>query len=85
MKTILTIIVAAVFFLFGCSARTGVISGYKSMIRADGGLRVGPHAGVDFGGRHGDPIIAAAPGRVFRVFNWTVGCGKGVWRCPDLC
>ena len=40
--------------------------------------RPGPHAGVDFGGNFGDPVIAAANGEVSRLISAPESCGTGV-------
>ena len=61
----------------GCTGKPWVLSGYKSMLGVAGGTRPGMHAGVDFSGKRGDPILAAADG----VVNWVEfsgGCGNGV-------
>jgi hypothetical protein len=37
-----------------------------------------PHAGVDFGGQLGDPVLAAADGTVSLLIDYRHGCGIGV-------
>ena len=55
-----------------------VLSGYKSTLGVNGGRRAGgQHAGIDFAGRYGEPVIAASGGTVTKVLK-SSGCGKGV-------
>lgn len=55
-----------------------VLSTYNSRIGANDALRPLPHAGVDFGGRPGDPVLAAADGTVSLLIDYRYGCGTGV-------
>jgi len=54
-----------------------ILSGYKSWRGVNGGRRIAPHAGVDFEGRYGEPILAASDGVVNRITS-SHGCGRGV-------
>jgi murein DD-endopeptidase MepM/ murein hydrolase activator NlpD len=55
-----------------------VLSEYRSYKGANNLPRLLPHAGVDFGGPLGSPVIAAADGVVAHVIDWPPGCGRGV-------
>lgn len=55
-----------------------ILSTYRSYNGADNRPRLTRHAGVDFGGRLGAPVLAAADGVVSRIINWPPGCGNGV-------
>jgi len=55
-----------------------VLSTYRSYNGADNRPRLSRHAGVDFGGQLGAPILAAADGVVSRIIDWPPGCGHGV-------
>jgi len=55
-----------------------ILSPYRSYNGANNRPRLRRHAGVDFGGRLGAPVLAAADGVVSRIINWPPGCGNGV-------
>ncbi len=55
-----------------------ILSPYRSYTGANNLPRVRRHAGVDFGGALGAPILAAADGIVSRIIEWPFGCGLGV-------
>jgi Peptidase family M23 len=55
-----------------------ILSAYRSLTGVKGGLRPTPHNGVDFGERYGAPVMAAADGEVFALYN-NRGCGIGVF------
>jgi len=55
-----------------------ILSPYRSLHGADNRPRRLPHAGVDFGGQVGAPVLAAADGTVSRIIDWPMGCGLGV-------
>lgn len=55
-----------------------ILSTYRSYNGANNRPRLSRHAGVDFGGRLGAPVLAAADGVVSRIINWPPGCGNGV-------
>jgi len=55
-----------------------ILSPYRSYNGANNRPRRERHAGVDFGGQLGDPVLAAADGVVSRVINWPPGCGNGL-------
>jgi murein DD-endopeptidase MepM/ murein hydrolase activator NlpD len=55
-----------------------VLSEYRSYKGANNLQRLLPHAGVDFGGPLGSPVIAAAEGVVSDLIDWPPGCGRGV-------
>jgi murein DD-endopeptidase MepM/ murein hydrolase activator NlpD len=55
-----------------------MLSEYGSYQGANNRHRLLPHAGVDFGGRLGSPVIAAADGVVSDLVDWPTGCGRGV-------
>ena len=55
-----------------------ILSTYRSYNGANNRPRLRRHAGVDFGGRLGAPVLAAADGVVSRIINWPPGCGNGV-------
>jgi murein DD-endopeptidase MepM/ murein hydrolase activator NlpD len=55
-----------------------ILSPYGSLHGADNRPRRLPHSGVDFGGRLGAPVLAAADGTVSRIIEWPMGCGLGV-------
>jgi murein DD-endopeptidase MepM/ murein hydrolase activator NlpD len=55
-----------------------ILSPYRSLLGADNRPRRLPHAGVDFGGVVGAPVLAAADGVVSRIIEWPLGCGLGV-------
>jgi murein DD-endopeptidase MepM/ murein hydrolase activator NlpD len=55
-----------------------ILSTYRSYKGADNRPRLQRHAGVDFGGPLGAPVLAAADGVVSRIINWPPGCGNGV-------
>lgn len=59
-------------------AEVSVLSGYRSVTGANKHQRLLAHAGVDFGGPLGSPVIAAADGVVSRLIDWPPGCGFGV-------
>lgn len=58
-----------------------ILSGYGSWTLPGGGPRRGPHPAIDFDGSIGDPVLAAAPGRVYRIWTPDTGggeCGNGI-------
>jgi murein DD-endopeptidase MepM/ murein hydrolase activator NlpD len=55
-----------------------ILSPYKSMMGANQLPRPRPHAGVDFAGKIGSPVLAAADGAVARLISYGDGCGTGV-------
>jgi murein DD-endopeptidase MepM/ murein hydrolase activator NlpD len=55
-----------------------ILSDYRSLNGANNRPRLLPHAGVDFGGPFGSPVIAAAAGVVTSVVDWPPGCGRGI-------
>lgn len=55
-----------------------ILSPYRSLLGADNRPRRLPHAGVDFGGLVGAPVLATADGVVSRIIEWPLGCGLGV-------
>ena len=55
-----------------------ILSPYRSLLGADNRPRRLPHAGVDFGGQVGAPVLAAVAGTVSRIIEWPMGCGLGV-------
>jgi murein DD-endopeptidase MepM/ murein hydrolase activator NlpD len=59
-------------------AEVPVLSAYRSFKGANNLPRLQRHAGVDFGGPLGSPVIAAADGVVTNAFDWPTGCGRGV-------
>ncbi|HEY7610384.1 MAG TPA: M23 family metallopeptidase [Alphaproteobacteria bacterium] len=67
--------------LAGCSATASdggpiVLSGYGSL-QAAARMRSGAHPAIDYGGRIGDPVLAAADGTVRNAFSHPL-CGNGV-------
>ncbi len=59
---------ALVLLAFACSAEPRVLSGYGSSTGVHG-ARDKPHAGVDYAGAEGDPVIAPAPGVVVETLD----------------
>jgi len=55
-----------------------ILSTYRSYKGANNRPRLRRHAGVDFGGQLGAPVLASADGVVSRIINWPPGCGNGV-------
>lgn len=55
-----------------------VLSTYRSLDGANKRQRLLPHAGVDFGGPLGSPVIAAADGVVSDLIDGPPGCGRGI-------
>lgn len=55
-----------------------VLSEYRSLKGANDLQRLQRHAGVDFGGPLGSPVIAAADGVVTNLIDSPPGCGRGV-------
>ena len=55
-----------------------ILSRYRSYYGANNLPRRSPHAGVDFGGKLGEPVLAAADGTVRRLINSPSGCGHGL-------
>jgi murein DD-endopeptidase MepM/ murein hydrolase activator NlpD len=55
-----------------------VLSAYRSYAGANQHARLQRHAGVDFGGPLGSPVIAAAEGTVANLIDWPPGCGLGI-------
>jgi len=55
-----------------------ILSTYRSYNGANNRPRLRRHAGVDFGGRLGAPVLAAADGVVSRIIAWPPGCGNGI-------
>jgi murein DD-endopeptidase MepM/ murein hydrolase activator NlpD len=55
-----------------------ILSSYRSYNGANNRPRLRRHAGVDFGGRLGAPVLASADGVVSRIIDWPPGCGHGV-------
>jgi len=55
-----------------------ILSTYRSYKGANNRPRLRRHAGVDFGGRPGAPVLASADGVVSRIIEWPPGCGHGV-------
>ena len=55
-----------------------ILSTYRSYNGANNRPRLRRHAGVDFGGRLGSPVLASADGVVSRIIEWPPGCGNGV-------
>ena len=70
---------ATFLILGGCQATAPTLSSYESFAGSSGrGSRSAQHAGVDFGGKYGEPIIAAADGVVAFLFPSNSLCGFGV-------
>jgi len=55
-----------------------VLSKWKSWRGVRGGRRAGAHAGMDFAGKRGDPVVASADGVVSYLTYGNSGCGTGV-------
>jgi len=55
-----------------------ILSTYRSYNGANNQPRLQRHAGVDFGGQLGAPVLASADGVVSRIINWPPGCGNGI-------
>jgi murein DD-endopeptidase MepM/ murein hydrolase activator NlpD len=55
-----------------------VLSEYRSHKSANNLTRLQRHAGVDFGGPFGSPVLAAADGVVTNLIDWPPGCGRGI-------
>ena len=55
-----------------------ILSPYKSMHTGSGRLRSGAHPAIDFAGRVGDPVLAAADGTVTYA-TYSQLCGNGIW------
>lgn len=55
-----------------------VLADYASLTGANQALRLLPHAGVDFAGHVGEPVLAAADGTVTLLIDYRYGCGTGV-------
>jgi murein DD-endopeptidase MepM/ murein hydrolase activator NlpD len=55
-----------------------ILSPYRSLHGADNRPRRLPHAGVDFRGHVGTPVLAAVEGTVSRIIESPMGCGLGV-------
>ena len=55
-----------------------ILSTFRSYAGANHLPRLQRHAGVDFGGPLGAPVLAAADGVVSRILDWPPGCGHGV-------
>jgi murein DD-endopeptidase MepM/ murein hydrolase activator NlpD len=55
-----------------------ILSTYRSYNGANNRPRLSRHAGVDFGGKLGAPVLASADGVVSRIIDWPPGCGHGV-------
>lgn len=55
-----------------------ILSTYRSYKGVNHRPRFGRHAGVDFGGQFGAPVLASADGVVSRIIDWPPGCGHGV-------
>jgi murein DD-endopeptidase MepM/ murein hydrolase activator NlpD len=55
-----------------------ILSTYRSYNGANNRPRLRRHAGVDFGGQLGAPVLASADGGVSRSIVWPPGCGNGV-------
>ena len=55
-----------------------VLSGYRALTDPGGTARAGPHPAVDFGGAIGDPVLAAAGGRVIFARQNSGACGSGI-------
>jgi len=55
-----------------------ILSAYRSEVGANQRPRRGVHAGVDFAGAMGDPILASADGEVLHLTVDPVGCGLGI-------
>lgn len=55
-----------------------ILSFYNSYQGVNSYSRLRPHAGVDFGGKIGAPVLAAADSIVSRIIGLSTGCGKGV-------
>lgn len=65
------------FFLAACGS-VPILSYYGDLRGANGGQRSGPHPAIDVAGAYGDPVIAAADGRVAYVLPNMGNCGNGV-------
>ncbi len=59
-----------------------ILSPYKSMFAPGGRMRTGAHPAIDFDGRIGDPVLAAADGTVVYAAESTL-CGNGIWLRHD--
>ena len=66
----------AIALLTGC-AGPNILSGYGSM-QAAARSRAGAHPAIDYGGSVGDPVLAAADGRVVHAARYDL-CGNGIW------
>ena len=65
----------------GCaSGGPVVLSGYGALHKPGGSTRIGPHPAIDFDGRIGDPVLAAADGVVVQVIvdGPEIACGHGI-------
>lgn len=79
IRVIRYIPVSVLLLLVSACGGPQILSKYQSKHGVNRGPREGgPHAGVDFGGRHGAPIFAAADGQVLSVTEAPTGCGIGV-------
>jgi murein DD-endopeptidase MepM/ murein hydrolase activator NlpD len=54
-----------------------VLSPYRDLVMPGGAARAGPHPAVDFGGKIGDPVLAAADGFVWGARSGGL-CGNGI-------
>jgi murein DD-endopeptidase MepM/ murein hydrolase activator NlpD len=61
-----------------CAEAPTILSPYRDMKDPGGNARAGPHPAVDFGGKIGDPVLAAANGRVTWARQNSGPCGNGI-------
>jgi murein DD-endopeptidase MepM/ murein hydrolase activator NlpD len=64
--------IAVAWLVFGCATAAGppILSDYGSFNSINSRApRPGPHGGIDYAVAGGDPVLAAAPGEVIKVFD----------------
>ncbi len=54
-----------------------ILSPYRDLVMPGGAVRAGPHPAIDFGGKIGDPVLAAADGVVYSARSGGL-CGNGI-------
>lgn len=59
-----------------CGGDQHVISGYGSLMGANGQFRNRGHSGVDFGGEEGRAVLAVSDGRIVAYVDAPTGVGK---------
>jgi murein DD-endopeptidase MepM/ murein hydrolase activator NlpD len=77
LSVLVAILLGSTLALTACRGPL-ILSGFMDTENIAGGIRPGPHSGIDFGGQYGAPVLAAAPGKIFMTAERNEGCGNQI-------